>query len=1536
MKNILGLDIGTSSIGWAVVKSDDNGHPKECALIGSRIIPTSADVLGKFESGQAISETASRRQARMMRRMIMRRQLRRSRLLRILHLLEWLPEHFDAAHCWEKGEEVGMGFQHADREEKIAWTTDATGQSVFLFEEAFQAMLQEFQHRHPQWTQEHLLPADWTLYYLRKKGLTQPLSEQELAWVLLSFNQKRGYQKVRGEEEEEKPTVQEELVETRVLDVTTPEGDNGKNTWYHLQLENGLVYKRKSGIPLFNMKDTTISVIVKREFEPDGTTPKRDKGGQPKYTISMLPEDDWKLRKKRTERDLANSQLTVGAFIYERLLDRPSEKIRGAFVHTVDRALYRQEMLDILNEQSKYHPQLSDKKVLEKCATMLYPSNHAHRQHLINYKSMIDLLVDDVLFYQRPLRSKKGLLERCSLERGAKYVDQQGKVRYSGIPCAARSNPYYQEFRIWQWVHNLKVLDRNTDADRTSEFLPDLQSRATLFEWLNRRKNVTADAFYKDFLHLTYKRGTIPDVVWNYPEDKADGFPAAETRTALLTAIRNAQTEGAPIPEAEDFLQAEYVHHNSKHKSESEEQQSVALTSQPQKLTNEYMLWHLLYSITDRELLEKALRKWDLGEAFVTAMLKVKPFTDGYGAYSEKALKKLLSVMRCGKYWQLDAVCREAKLQIEALENETLDSELRKRMNKEGQAPLESVEHCQGLPPWRASYLIYGRHSEDEENLQWKSLEEMQLFIRNFKHQSLRNPMVEKILLEALRVVHDVWQAMGSIDEIHVEMAREMAATADQRKKMSTRNAENESANLRIRQLLQEIYGNTDHQLSCENVRPYSPKQQELLRIYEEGALAQLSENDTDYNWISKITAPKAQPSSSELLKYRLWLEQKYRSPYTGNYISLTKLFSESYEIEHVIPKSRFYDDSRHNKVICETEINKEKNNLLAAEFIKTRGGEKIGNFHVLKWDAYERGVNDTFVGEKLKRKRQNLLAEEIPSDFTARQLNNTRYITRTLTRMLSAVVREDDEREAKSKNVVVCTGVVTDRLKKEWGLNDVWNEILRPRFERMNLLTHSQSYGTEVEKNGSRHFQTAIPIEESKGFSKKRLDHRHHAMDALVIACAQRGLVQFLNNESAGNDPQTYIAQRRKWTAYKGHADQQTGEIYETTHLKKPWPTFTQDARKALNELVVSFKHRERLITRTHNSYERFDDNGRKVKVSQKGNELWAIRQSLHKDTVHGRVKMQFTKSSPLAKALKTPTLIVNKKLRLFIQDLKQKGYSDKAIVAHFAAMNNQFEGMSVKSVECRYWDDNFTASRTAIDDSFTAKHIDKITDSGIRKILRNYLHAKGNDPKAAFSPEGLEELNANIAHYNDGKSHQPIKKVRLYESLGTKFQVGHRGNRSKKWVEAQKGTNLFFAIYGSPKGRVFETIPLNVAVERKKQGLCPVPEQDKDGNPLRFSLSPNDLVYVPSPEEMENENFSIHELRVEGIYKMVSSTKQYCLFVPHRIATVIADKKELEAQNKMERAVDFKDNTTQPMIKAVCWKLEVDRLGRIKRILR
>lgn len=64
------------------------------------------------------------------------------------------------------------------------------------------------------------------------------------------------------------------------------------------------------------------------------------------------------------------------------------------------------------------------------------------------------------------------------------------------------------------------------------------------------------------------------------------------------------------------------------------------------------------------------------------------------------------------------------------------------------------------------------------------------------------------------------------------------------------------------------------------------------------------------------------------------------------------------------------------------------------------------------------------------------------------------------------------------------------------------------------------------------------------------------------------------------------------------------------------------------------------------------------------------------------------------------------------------------------------------------------------------------------------------------AFSPDGIEAMNLHIASLNGGKPHQPIYKVRVYEKAD-KFPVGCKGNKSDKFVEAAKGTNLFFAVY-------------------------------------------------------------------------------------------------------------------------------------------
>ena len=349
-----------------------------------------------------------------------------------------------------------------------------------------------------------------------------------------------------------------------------------------------------------------------------------------------------------------------------------------------------------------------------------------------------------------------------------------------------------------------------------------------------------------------------------------------------------------------------------------------------------------------------------------------------------------------------------------------------------------------------------------------------------------------------------------------MEMGRDMKNPADKRKKMTERAIENENANLRIKALLVEFL---NPEFGIENVRPYSPSQQEILRIYEDTALNSVDEPD-DYiqEIVNKFTQSDVtkRPTRSEVLRYKLWLEQHYVSPYTGQTIPLSRLFTTDYEIEHVIPQSRYFDDSLSNKVICEAAVNKLKDNSLGYEFILKHHGEivELGggkSVRILETDSYCASVERIYKNNRAKMKK--LLMEDIPSEFIERQMNDSRYISKLVKGLLSKIVMEEDEQEATSKNLIVCSGSVTDRLKREWGISDVWNHIVLPRFIRMNELTGTARFTTT---SSSGHLIPDMPLELQKGFNKKRIDHRHHAMDAIVIACTTRDHVNLLSNEAA------------------------------------------------------------------------------------------------------------------------------------------------------------------------------------------------------------------------------------------------------------------------------------------------------------------------------------------------------------------------------------------------------------------------------------
>lgn len=1488
MKRILGLDLGTNSVGWALIVNDFQNNQGEILGIGSRIIPMSQEIIGNFDSGNSVSQTAERTGYRGVRRLRERQLLRRQRLHRVLNVLGFLPEHYAKHIDFQKR----PGQFIDDTEPKIAWKKNALGNYEFIFKDSFNEMLDDFKKN----GQTSKIPYDWTIFYLRKKALSNKISKEELAWLILNFNQKRGYYQLRGEEEEENSNKIVEYHSLKVVDVVSDGAPNSKgDIWYSLHLENGWIYRRSSKIPMDDWKDKVRDFIVTTELDKDGNVAK-NKDGNEKRSFRAPSEGDWLLLKKKTESEIEHSRKTVGAYIYDNLIINPSQKINGKLVRTVERKFYKRELIEILKKQIELQPELFTEELYIDCVRELYRSNEEH-QFILSKKDFLHLLVEDIIFYQRPLRSQKSSIGNCSFEY-QKYKDKDGNEIKSYIKATPKSNPYFQEFRIWQWMYNLKIVKCEDDENVTDSLIGNTEDKEALFSFLNSRKEIDQSTL----LQFLLKRKDIKDKKavekyrWNYVEDKR--YPCNETVSDIVARLNKV----VQLPA--NFLTPEMA----------------------------YRLWHIIYSVTDKVEFESALRTFAMKhalhvESFVDAFKKMPPYKSDYAQFSEKAIKKLLPLMRIGNYWQYESIDLNTRERIEKIITGECDETISNKVRDEV-TNLKQESDFQGLPLYLAQYVVYNRHSEPEKADRWSTIHDLEKYIADFKQHSLRNPIVEQVILETLRVVRDIWTQFGHgerrfFDEIHVELGRELKKTADERKRITERVRDNENTNIRIKALLAELSNDS----KIESVRPNSPYQQELLKIYEEYVLSTLSDDDVDKDFVMKMSKTPL-PTSSELNRYKLWLEQKYRSPYTGQIIPLNKLFTDAYQIEHVIPQSRYFDDSYSNKVICESAVNKLKDKQLGLEFIKNHHGEIVEtgfgqSVKILELEAYTEFVKQNYRNNRLKRDK--LLMEDIPEKMIERQLNDTRHISKLISQVLSNIVREDSNDEGlNSKNLIPVTGQITTQLKKDWGLNGLWSDLVLPRFERMNQLTESNLYTTWNEN--LKKFLPTVPLAFSKGFQIKRIDHRHHAMDALVIACTTRDHVNLLNNQAARSnsefsryDLQFKLREREDWV------DNNRVKRVKFGLFKKPWDNFYWDAKTALEHIVVSFKQNLRVINKATNKYTKYL-NGKKVKETQHGVN-WAIRKPLHKETVFARIAVRKVKTVRFSEAIKDWKNIVDKELKKEIKNviaLYSGQFDEKTINNYFKTRKYKFNDVDISKVEVYYFDQDISAVRKPIDSSFTEKKImESVADSGIQKILINHLYANANDPNVAFSPEGIEEMNKNIVQLNDGKFHQPINKVRVTEILGNKFPVGQSGNKNVKYVEAAKGTNLYFAIYVDENGkRTFDSVPLNIVVERLKGGLSPVPEHNEKGDRLLFYLSPNDLVYLPESDEQ------VQSIKRERIYKMVSCTGSRSYFIGHNVANSIIDKVEFTALNKMERAI------TGEMIKETCVKLKVDRLGNIELI--
>lgn len=1670
-KKILGLDLGTNSIGWALVEIDhDNGIVRIIGL-GTRILPMDAGEVKKYkEGGKTDSTAAQRTNKRGTRRLNERFLLRRDRLHLVLNLLEALPEHYRVKIDFinVKGEKCGQFKKNS--EPKLAYLPKQKGQKAeFLFKDSYQEMLNELGIENKKHSR---IPYDWTLYYLRNKALSQQISLEEFAWVLLSYNQKRGYEKTEVEDKSAKENEIIDELDLQVTQVLSRKDKDGK-AYYEIHLDGNdtLSYKEYSDFKLTqvgdlkkviktskvddsgnivnkktefavvdiynleikdieyeqdgskhkytlkfnngwhetkqtnkytyrynNVKGKSYDYIVETNYTLDGNIKKAQgkdrKLREPDYSDNS---SDWTLLKKKTEKEaLAYNNKKFGhpyKYISTKIFDvlktdamqGSRTKIIGGIFQVVDRDFYREELKQIIKTQKEFHKRLSDNKLFEQCVKTLYPKNNAHAKTLLTNKDAIQhLLVEDILLYQRPLKRKNSEIANCKYE--VRYWDdfvnkETGEVIKKHVPIyrkvVSTSHPLFQEFRIWDKIHSIKLIqpeyiNKETGEIKTNVDVTELyftqEAYQELFHLFNTQKTVTQKQFLS-FCKKQFKLDKNADYVWNFPED--EDLKGNATRLSFITRFKR-----CGFKDYDSFLTKE----------------------------KEMQLWHYLYSINYKERIEnnnKSITSFfnntffknfdidiEVKEKIIKDFVVYPKFPSKYCAYSEKALKKLIPLIRISNNneddcwqteqwyikWQKILENRKQVIldKLATIEFEDKEFDFKKIIEVEvgkDQLPyprglfnvfkgFSKTEEFRHLNLTKASYLAYGRHSELAQAKYWTSPKQIREELhQELKQHSLNNPVAEKVLLEMMQVVADIWDYYGNgkkelFSEIHVEVARELKKSAKEKDAETKRQNGNKAQNKRLRQVLNEFFNQAPF-----NANPNNKDHFERLKILEDTALNHYQyKNKEEKKAIDKILNTKITKETFE--KYKLWVEQGYISPYTGEPISLTNLFDgDKYNVDHVFPQASVTNNSLSNKVVCETEVNKLKSNQTGREFVNNPKKRKI---HCLAQNKEVCVVDDkTYVENVCKHfsgnKRHILLAREIPKGFTNSQMNNTRHIARKAIELLSHIVREQGEVEFCSKHVLPITGSITSVLKKAWRLNEVWTELVSPRFIRMNELTRSNLFGQwQTSKNGNRYFDCNIDDrirEKNESYDIKRIDHRHHALDALIVALCTKEHVQYLNNINA-DTKQTNFGKQKQLEAYRLSLKQsimysvpkkenpkeknwyfmRPGEVrqkyaentreetvltknyyYKETNFKGDWKKMTL---AILQNAVTSFKTSKLPIRKTSNKYWSYKkENGElnlkqgKVQknfikqidknnnvITNKNKRNIAIRQKMHDEIPYGE-KMYKFEILDLAPNFKNRDKLIDEELKVKLEDLFYNNNEDEKLTIKEIKNDIHLPKKAYFSVDEPVR--KYTTRKSLV--GLTEKQIYQIADPFIFKNIRKHI-AKYNSLDDALSSLGVDDFN---------KSRQiPIKKVSLIEDGDKRYILGKNGikPKQKKMVE---GTNYCFIIDKNEED--YSTLSLKELIDDNNVSKY------KSSNNNKFFLSAGDLVYLPDESNKDNFINEDEPFKNNRVYRFVNSSGYTANFVPVNIASVIWDygfpDKEKEFNKILLNDFNFVVETSKPL---------------------
>lgn len=1219
MKRILGLDLGTNSIGWAVVNEAENCEEKSSIVkLGVRAIhydtfvssdtgkAVKGDPTDFFKAGKGVSPNAARTQKRSIRRNLQRYKLRRENLLNILKT-------------------AGFITNETCLSEKGNFSTFET-------------------------------------YSLRAKAVVESVSLEQLARVLLMINKKRGYKSSRKAKSNEGGVLIDGMEIARMLynEGLTPgelcfsllkQGKRYLPDFYASDLQEELdriwEYQGKFYPELLTieLKDEirgknasqTWAILAKHWVWDEGLNEWNNAEGcneqvqKPCKLVGIkrsvkgealkLENFEWRaisLKRKMSLEELAivfqdiNKQLnassgylgaisdrskklyfkkqTVGQYLMAMLAKNPNVSLKN-------QVFYRQDYLDEFNriweKQAEFHPELTD-----------------------NLKKEIR---DVVIFYQRRLKSQKDLISYCEFESSEKeMILENGKKKTILVGCKVipRSSPLFQDFKIWQQLNNVEISVCRGSRQKNNCLVEGKRLLlAEEKELLATELSIKEKLNKTEILNLLFEKPTNLELNFQSLDGNKTGYALYKAYSDIMERTGhnpiNFKDSANDICEQVSTVFASLGWKTDYLKFDS----SSSLDKQ-----GYYRLWHLLYSfegdnteIGNGKLVQKIMDWTGMDKEYAMILANVS-FLEDYGNLSAKAISKILPHLKEGN--QYDVAC---------------------------------------------TYAGY-RHSKTsltKEELEDKPLKDkLEIFPKN----SLRNPVVEKILNQMVNVVNTLIQTYGRPDEIRVELARELKKNAKEREELTK---------------------------AIESTTKLHEEYKKILR--KEFGLVHISRND--------------------IIRYKLYEELKdngYKTLYSKTYIPKEKLFSGEFDIEHIIPKARLFDDSLSNKTIELKSVNIAKGKMTAYDFVLEKYGKQSA-------EEYRNKCETLFKDKKTKLGKLLMRESEIPEGFIERDLRNTQYIARLALQMLSDI----------SRRVVATTGSITDKLREDWQLVDVMKELNWNKYKSLGLVEYFE------DRDGRK-------IGRIKDWSKRN-DHRHHAMDALTVAFTKDVFIQYFNNVNASLQPNS-----NEGTIKNKYLN--NGRVLPPIPLDE----FRSEAKRCLQELLISIKSKGKVVTKNVTT------NGKKkaVKVQQ------TPRGQLHEETIYGKQKQYATKVEKVNASFNAEKIaMVAKKayreallsrLNEFGGDAKKAFTGKNSLEKNPIWIDKMHICRVPEKVKLVFFEEQYTV-RKPVDASL---NVDKVVDVRIRKMLQKRLAEEGK--------AGLSNLGENPIWLNKEKGIS-VKRVTI-----------------------------------------------------------------------------------------------------------------------------------------------------------------------------